>query len=98
MDLSGETMPSGGSGPAVMGHDNVMLPWGVESMYELGASIQDIMKQVVEAAGRGFDFLQDACFALLLVLCILDLTLPMMTSGMTISMQFAITKIMKYGF
>lgn len=26
MDLSGETMPSGGSGPAVMGHDNVMLP------------------------------------------------------------------------
>lgn len=49
-------MPSGGSGPAVMGHDNVMLPWGVESMYELGASIQDIMKQVVEAAGRGFDF------------------------------------------
>lgn len=56
MDLSGETMPPGGSGPAVMEHDNVMLPWGVESMYELGASIQDIMKQVVEAAGRGFDF------------------------------------------
>ena len=102
MDLSGETMPSGGMGPGSgigsRGHDNVMLPWGVESMYELGENLQEIMEQVVEAAGRGFEFLEDACFALLLVMCILDLSLPLMTSGMTISMQFAITKVMKYGF
>ena len=96
MDLSGNTLPPGGG--SAMGHDNVALPWGVESMYELGENLQEIMQQVVEAAGRGFEFLEDACFALLLVMCILDLSLPLMTSGMTISMQFAITKVMKYGF
>lgn len=93
MDLSVETIS-----PSDNGHDNINLPWGIEGMYELGENIQDIMKQVVEAAGRGFNFLQNACYALLLVLCIIDLTIPIMTSGMTISMQFIITKIVKYGF
>ena len=95
MDLSGNTMPSGGG--SLGGSDNINLPWGIESMYQLGDSVNQFMKTIVDATGKGYILLQASAMALLTTLCIIDVTLPLLISQ-TISLSFIITKVMKYGF
>lgn len=97
VDLSGDQIPSG-EGSRIGGSDNITLPWGIEGMYELGDSINQFMKAIVDTTGKGYSALQAAALSLLTVLCILDFTLPILVSGMTISVQIAMTKIIKYGF
>lgn len=96
MDLSGAVIPPGGGG-AHNGTDNITLSWGVEEMYQLGENIQHIMETIVAATSNGFKALQIACLSLLIALCILDFTTPILLGGMKISMQYAISKIIKYG-
>lgn len=95
MDLSGNTVP----GQIIIGgSDNITLPWGIQGMYQIGDSVNQFMKTIVDATGKGYSALQAAAFALLSVLCIIDVALPFLLGDMTISMQVVITKTMKYGF
>ncbi len=95
MDLSGDITATG-SGGSFGGSDNIMLPWGIEGMYKIGDSIQEIMEQLVELAGKGYELLQKACISLLIALMLIDLTLPMLT-GLTISLPYVMSKVIKYG-
>ena len=97
MDLSGATIPTGGGG-SFDGHDNISLPWGVEGMYQIGENLQEIMESVASAAGIGFAALQRMCLSLIIAICIIDLTLPMLLGGLRISLQYVISKVIKYGF
>ena len=95
VDLSGNTIPSGG---AVKGADNIALPWGMENMYQIGDCINDIMQTIVAASNKGFALLQAAGYGLLFALCIIDLSLPLLVSGLNISLSFIFQKVMKFGF
>ena len=96
VDLSGDIISTGGL--HVGGKDNVALPWGIESMYQIGDYVNILLKTVVNMVSNGYDMLQTAALSLLVVLCILDLSLPILVSGTSISLNFVITKTMKYGF
>ena len=82
---------------SAMGSDNVELPWGVESMYELGNNINNDIEKFSTAAGDALDGLDNFVLYLLWVLAIIDLTLPILLSGMTISKEMLISKLFKYG-
>ena len=92
VDLSGNI-----TGGGRRGYDNVMLPWGIEGMYQLGDTIEKSMKTIVEATKKGFEILQNASYILLVIICTIDLALPLIMS-MNISLNFAVGKIIKYGF
>ena len=89
VDLSGNLFPSGdgntGIGGAAMGSDNVSLPWGVESMYEIGSNVNKDIEYYSDAASKAFSYLQLAMLGLLSVLAIIDLTLPLIISGFAFS-------------
>lgn len=95
MDLSGDVIPEGGG--AHSGTDNISLPWGVEEMYQIGENLQKVMETIIEATAKGYEALQIACLSLIIALCILDFTMPMLLGGLKISMQYAISKTIKYG-
>lgn len=97
MVFSGDATPTGGGG-SFGGHDNISLPWGVEGMYQIGENLQEIMESVASAAGIGFAALQRMCLSLIIAICIIDLTLPMLLGGLRISLQYVISKVIKYGF
>ena len=98
VDLSGNIVGPGGMGGGRYGKDNIALPWGVETMYTLGDSLNEMMKTIVEALGKGFDGLQKAGLALLFVLCVIDLALPLLLTGFAFSLPQMFQKIFKYGF
>lgn len=100
VDLSGDVVGPGGAGggAARRGSDNISLPWGVETMYTLGESLNEMMKTIVEALGKGFQGLQTAGLALLFVLGVIDISLPMLLAGLTFSLPQMFKKIFKYGF
>ena len=96
VNLSGDGSVTPGTGQR--GIDNLSLPWGVEAMYQMGDSLNQLMEQMVKALGKGYSGLQTAGFALLFVLAVIDLTLPILVAGLETSLNQAITKIFKYGF
>lgn len=96
VDLTGNVVGPGGFGRR--GSDNIGLPWGVESMYQLGDSLNQLMETLVQAIGKGYDGLQKAGLALLFVLCIIDLALPPLLMGWEFSLPQMLGKIFKYGF
>ena len=96
VDLTGNVVGPGGFGRR--GSDNIALPWGVESMYQLGDSLNQLMETLVQAIGKGYDGLQKAGLALLFVLCIIDLALPPLLMGWEFSLPQMLGKIFKYGF
>ncbi|WP_019554948.1 transglycosylase SLT domain-containing protein [Propionispira raffinosivorans] len=96
VNLSGDGIINPGSGQR--GSDNISLPWGVETMYQMGDSLNQLMEQMVTALSKGYSGLQRAGLALLFVLAILDLTLPILVAGLETSLNQVITKIFKYGF
>lgn len=102
VDLSGNLFPSGdgntGIGGAAMGSDNVSLPWGVESMYEIGSNVNKDIEYYSDAASKAFSYLQPAMLGLLSVLAIIDLTLPLIISGFVFSQAVLARKVLKYGF
>ena len=91
VDLSGNIVGAGGA-------DHVDIPWGIESMQKLGEGINDVMQVFVNAIGGAYKGLQQSGLALLFVLCIIDLTLPIMTSGLEFSLPQLTAKFFKYGF
>lgn len=102
VDLSGNLFPPGDGQTGIpngsaIGSDNVELPWGVESMYELGNNINNDIEKFSTAAGDALDGLDNFVLYLLWVLAIIDLTLPILLSGMTISKEMLISKLFKYG-
>lgn len=103
VDLSGEYIPSGdgqGSGPigGIYGSDDVELPWGVETMHEFGDNLNSDMEKYSKAAIDAFGNLSAYAISILAALAIIDLTLPMLLSGMAFSWITLLTKILKYGF
>ena len=96
VNLSGDGSVTPGTGQR--GSDNISLPWGVEAMYQMGDSLNQLMEQMVTALSKGYSGLQTAGFALLFVLAVIDLTLPILVAGFETSLNQAITKIFKYGF
>ncbi|MFC2525274.1 transglycosylase SLT domain-containing protein [Selenomonas noxia] len=92
VDLSGNVV---GSGAAM---DNASIPWGIESMQQLGESINSTMAYLVEMIGKSYELLQSAGLALLFVLCVIDLTLPLLTAGLEFSLPQLVGKFVKYGF
>ncbi|MBO5636244.1 MAG: peptidoglycan DD-metalloendopeptidase family protein [Acidaminococcaceae bacterium] len=76
--------------------DDQDLPWGVEGMYELGDNINKDMKYFAEAAAKGFSYLYPIALQLLFLFAIIDIGLPILLTG-KINLEFAITKIIKYG-
>ena len=99
VDLSGEVVGPGGAGASFhRGNDNISLPWGVESMYQLGDTMNEAMETIVKAIGLGYDGLQKAGLALLFVLCVIDLALPLLLTGLEFSLPQMTGKIFKYGF
>lgn len=103
VDLSGENIPSGdgqGSGPigGIYGSDDVELPWGVESMHEFGDNLNSDMERYSQAAIDAFGNITAYAVSILAAIAIIDLTLPMLLSGMAFSWITLITKILKYGF
>ena len=100
VDLSGNVVGPGGQGGHGFsrGSDNISLPWGVESMYQLGDSLNGMMETIVNALGIGYDGLRTAGLALLFVLCIIDLALPLLLTGLEFSLPQMTGKVFKYGF
>lgn len=103
VDLSGEYIPSGdgqGSGPigGIYGSDDVELPWGVEAMHEFGDNLNSDMEKYSKASIDAFGNLSAYAVTILAALAIIDLTLPMILSGMAFSWITLLTKILKYGF
>lgn len=100
VDLSGNLFPSGdgntGIGGAAMGSDNVALPWGVESMYQIGSNVNKDIKYYSEAASEAFGYLRPAMLGILVVLAVIDLTLPIIISGLQFSMMTLLRKVFKY--
>lgn len=80
VDLSGDVVGAGG---AAM--DNAVIPWGIESMQKIGESINGFMEYLVEMISKSYALLQSAGLALLFVLCVIDLTLPILTAGLEFS-------------
>lgn len=101
VDLTGNLFPSGdgstGIGGASMGSDNVALPWGVESMYEIGSNVNRDIEYYSEAASRAFEALQPIMLGVLTSLAIIDLTLPLLISGFAFSQSVLLRKVLKYG-
>ena len=102
VDLTGNLFPSGdgntGIGGASMGSDNVELPWGVESMYEIGSNVNKDIEYYSEAASQAFKTLQPIMLGVLTALAIIDLTLPLLISGFAFSQPVLLRKVLKYGF
>ncbi len=98
VDLSGNVVGPGGQGSFSRGSDNISLPWGVEAMYQLGDSLNEMMETIVNAIGKGYDGLQMAGLSMLLVLCIIDLALPLLLTGLEFSLPQMVGKVFKYGF
>lgn len=102
VDLSGNLFPSGdgnsGIGGAAMGSDNVELPWGVESMYEIGSNVNKDIEYYSEAASKAFGYLQPVMLGLLASLAVIDLVLPIIVSGFAFSIMPLTRKVLKYGF
>jgi len=103
VDLSGDYIPAGdgqGSGPigGVYGSDDVELPWGVETMCEFGDNLNSDMERYSQAAIDAFGNLSTYAVSFLAALAIIDLTLPIILSGMAFSWITLLTKILKYGF
>lgn len=90
VNLSGDGSVTPGTGQR--GSDNISLPWGVEAMYQMGDSLNQLMEQMVTALSKGYSGLQTAGFALLFVLAVIDLTLPILVAGFETSLNQAITK------
>lgn len=103
VDLSGEYIPSGdgqGSGPigGIYGSDDVELPWGVETMHEFGENLNSDMERYSKAAIDAFGNLSAYAVSILAAIAIIDLTLPLILSGMAFSWITIMTKILKYSF
>lgn len=96
VNLSGDGSVNPGAGQR--GSDNISLPWGVETMYQMGDSLNQVMEQMVTALSKGYSSLQTAGLALLFVLAIIDLALPILVAGLETSLNQIITKTFKYGF
>lgn len=89
---------TGNTGSGRRGHDNVPMPWGIEAMQTLGDSMHSILETFVEKIGTAFTVLQTAALALLFVLCVIDLSLPLLTAGLEFSIAQLTGKFFKYGF
>ena len=97
VDLTGAIVgPGGQSGKH--GSDNISLPWGIQSMYQLGDTINSSIKNIVEAIGKGYKAIQTAALALLFILAVIDLALPILVAGMEFSLVQVTSKAIKYGF
>ena len=96
VDLSGDGNIDPGVGQR--GSDGIALPWGVEAMYQMGDSLNQLMEQMIKALSRGYHGLQVAGLSLLFVLAVLDLALPILVAGLETSLNQVITKAFKYGF
>lgn len=103
VDLSGNNIPSGdgqGSGTigGIYGSDNVELPWGIETMHEFGENLNSDMEFYSNAAIRAFGSLYQYAISIMVAIAVIDLTLPMILSGMAFSWVTIATKVLKYGF
>ncbi|WP_273036842.1 transglycosylase SLT domain-containing protein [Schwartzia succinivorans] len=102
VDLSGNVVSEGGHGGGSggsfrQGADNIALPWGVESMYRLGESVNKLIKDFVDAISKGYSAILSLSLGLLALLCIIDLCVPLVLTGECSIPQMA-EKIVKYGF
>ena len=102
VDLSGNLFPTGdgntGIGGSAMGSDNVSLPWGVESMYEIGSNVNKDIEYYSEAASKAFGYLQPIMIGLLTVIDIIYFTLQLIISLFAFSQAVLMRKVLKYGF
>lgn len=99
VDLTGNVVGPGGQGSGHRtGSDDISLPWGVDSMYQLGDTINSTIKALVEAINKGYKLIQVAALGLLFILAIIDLTLPILVGGLEFSLVQVVSKIIKYGF
>lgn len=99
VNMSGDLYPEGdGQHFGAHGSDNVELPWGVESMYELGSELNDVIKFFSEAASTGFDNLKPSIRNMFYLLAIIDLCYGLFKYGFSFSQEEFISKLMKYGF
>lgn len=99
VNMSGDLYPEGdGQHFGAYGSDNVELPWGVESMYELGSELNKVIRYFSEGAGKGFSQLQGHIRQLLYFLIIIDFCGSIIIKGMGFSKTVFLTKILKYCF
>lgn len=96
VNLSGEVV-GGGAASSGFGHDsNVGIPWGIEGMYEIGNDLSEDIEKFAKLANKAFTYVYQYSIMLLLTLCVIDLALPILVSGMAFSKETFIRKVMKY--
>jgi hypothetical protein len=104
-DLTGNVLGEGGFGTGGhggsgggFGADDIALPWRLDLMYTLGDSFNSTIQTFVDGANTAFKNLFKLCLGLLIVLAIIDMTLPILLSGMGFSGKKFIVKFLKYAF
>lgn len=90
--LTGDLTGSGGSKPM----DEVSLPWGVKGMYEVGKDMSEVMKKFSLAGNKAATYLGKLVYPSLILLCLLDLIIPILLRGMVTNKRELIPKIFKY--
>lgn len=72
------------------------MKWGIEGLTNLGSSFNFVLKTFIEAANNAAKYLKPYAMSLLLSLCLLDLTFPILLSGMAFSFNTLVWKIIRY--
>ena len=99
VDMTGELYPEGdGEHFGAHGSDFVELPWGVESMYEIGTELNSVIRYFSEQAGAGFEQLRSHIRQLFYFLAVIDFCGSLAMKGLRFSQTVFITKLLKYGF
>ncbi len=89
--LDGSVSPEH-SGPS----DTHNFPWSIKAMYEVGKDMSEVMKKFSMAANKAATLLGKLVYPSLLLLCLLDLIVPIMLRGMVTNKRELIPKIIKY--
>lgn len=76
--------------------DQHTIPWTVEGMYQMGKDFSHIIKTFSLAANKAAGYLYAAVIAYLLLLCTLDLTVPIALRGMVTNKRELVPKLFKY--
>lgn len=98
VDLSGVSYSGPNAGKIGADTNNKFAEsfWTVESMKELGAVFNDLIKFWTEKAKLAIQAVLPYVYYLLLILCIFDLIIPILLAGMSFKVNSLIIKILKY--
>lgn len=72
------------------------IKWSVESLVNLGNSFNFVIKTFMDAANNAAKYLKPYAISILMALCVIDLTLPILLSGMSMSLNSLVWKIIRY--